>query len=184
MFTDLVLFFLAVALALFLRVFVLEFSVVRGSSMLSTLHNGNVMFVSILTYHLRLPQRQEIVICHYPHRRMKHVPFLKQQFVKRVIGLPGETIEIVEGIVHINGEPLPEPYLNPAHNQRLRTYPPVVLGEHQYFVIGDNRDNSNDSRAIGPLDQHMIVGHVCFLIHPLKALRFPKLPVDDMQANG
>ncbi len=184
MFTDLVLFFLAIALALFLRVFVLEFSVVRGSSMRSTLHNGNVMFVSILTYRLRLPKRQEIVICHYPHRNMKHVPFLKQQFVKRVIGLPGETIEIVEGIVHINGEPLPEPYLNPAHNQRLRTYPPVVLGEHQYFVMGDNRDNSNDSRAIGPLDQHMIVGHVCFLIHPLRTLRFPKLPVEDTQANG
>ncbi len=184
MFTDLVLFFLAVVLALFLRFFVLEFSVVRGSSMLSTLHNGNVMFVSILTYHLRFPKRQEIVICHYPHRRMKHAPFLKQQFVKRIIGLPGETIEIVEGIVHINGEPLPEPYLNPAHNQRLQSHPPVVLGEHQYFIMGDNRDNSNDSRVIGPLDQHMIVGHVCFLMHPLRTLRFPKFPLEDTKANG
>lgn len=184
MLTDLALLVLAVMLVLLLRFFVLEFSIVRGNSMRSTLHNGNVMFVSILTYRLRPPKRQEIVICHYPHRRMKHLSFLKQQFVKRVIGLPGETIEIADGVVHINGEPLPEPYLNPAHNQRLRSYPPVALGGHQYFVMGDNRDNSNDSRAIGPLDQHMIVGHVCFLMHPLKTLKFPKLQAEEVHENG
>ncbi len=171
LFTDLLMFLAAIAAALLIRFTILEFSIVRGNSMRSTLHNGNVMFVSILTYHLRRPKRQEIVICHYPNRRVKKLPFLHQQFVKRVIGLPGETIEIVEGVVHINGEPLAEPYLSPAHNHRLRSYPPITLQDDQYFVIGDNRDNSNDSRAIGPLSENMIIGHVVCLLHPLRSLK-------------
>ena len=183
MLTDFLILLAAIVAALFIRFTILEFSVVRGNSMRSTLHNGNVMFVSILTYHIRRPKRQEIVICHYPNRRVKKLPFLKQQFVKRVIGLPGETIEIIEGVVHINGEPLAEPYLSPAHNHRLRSYPPVTLSDRQYFVIGDNRDNSNDSRAIGPLDESAIIGHVCFLLHPLKRLKI-KTCNDANEAEG
>ena len=100
---------------------------------------------------------------------MKRLPFLPQAFVKRVIALPGDTLEWSEGVLLLNGEPLKEPYLDPARCRSLRTRPPRTLGPDEYYVLGDNRDASNDSRSVGPLRRRDIRGRVvAVLFRPLR----------------
>ena len=77
-----------------------------------------------------------------------------------MVGLPGETVSICDGVVHIDGRPLQEPYLDPRRNRRLCQMEPVTLGEREVFVLGDNRDSSNDSRRIGPIPLDMLRGKV------------------------
>jgi len=161
-------------LALLIRQCVFEFVRVKGGSMRSTLQNAEVMLVTKGEYLFGEPKRHDVVICHYPGRYMDKWKLLKQYFVKRVIGLPGETISIEEGIVHINGVPLEEPYLDEAHTRRRTSMEPVTLGADEYFVMGDNRDNSNDSRRVGPLKRRAIIGHVRTVLWPLKKLRLVK----------
>lgn len=172
MLTYLLMIIAAVACALFIRVFLFEIAFVKGNSMQPTLRPKEALFVNALAYKLGKPQRHDIVICHYPGRYMRQLPFIPQQFVKRVIGLPGETVEIVDGVVHINGEPLDEPYLDVRHTKFRQNRPPITLGEDEYYVMGDNRDNSNDSRRIGPLRRSMIIGRVQAVLLPFS--RFGK----------
>ena len=162
-----VLFFLAMlSLAVILRLTVAEIARVKGSSMLPTLRTGQWLLVSRLDYRLGSPRRGDVVICHYPGRYMDRWKLIRQSFVKRVIALPGETVEIIEGVVYIDGAPLQEPYLDPARCRFRRQMPARTLGEDQYFVLGDNRDSSNDSRRIGPLPRSMLVGRVRRVIFP------------------
>lgn len=156
----------ALAAALILRLFVVNIARIQGSSMLPTLQNRDWAVVWRLPYCFRTPKRQDVVICHYPGRRMKRCKWLPQAFVKRVIGLPGDTIEIIEGIVHVNGEPLDEPYLDPARCRLARSRPARVLAKDEYFVMGDNRDRSNDSRIVGPIRRRAIRGRVVCVFWP------------------
>ena len=158
------------ALAVMLRLFVVSLAFLKGRSMLSTLHNRDIALVLRLPYLVRAPKRGEVVICHYPGRRMKRLPFLPQAFVKRVIGLPGDTLEWQEGVLLLNGEALSEPYLDPSHCRYARTRPPRTLGKDEYFVMGDNRDNSHDSRSIGPLRRSAIRGRVVCVLFPFKRI--------------
>lgn len=156
----------AVVLALVIRTFIFEPVSVQGSSMADTLHNGEITFTFKTGYLFNAPQRQDVVICHYPNR--------KENFVKRIIGVPGDTVAIVGTTVYINGQPLEEPYLNPERNRYDHTMMPVTLGENEYFVMGDNRDNSNDSRnlsQVGPITRDMIVGHVTCVLFPFNQIR-------------
>lgn len=157
------------ALALVLRLYVVNLARIKGRSMLPTLHDRDIALVWRLPYRLRAPRRGEVVICHYPGRKMKRLPFLPQAFVKRVIALPGDTVEWQEGVLLLNGEPLKEPYLDPARCRSLRTRPPRTLGPDEYYVLGDNRDASNDSRSVGPLRRRDIRGRVvAVLFRPLR----------------
>ncbi|MBQ7849130.1 MAG: signal peptidase I [Clostridia bacterium] len=166
------LYLLAAALtALLLRTFVLSIVRIRGHSMLSTLHDRDIAFVWRLPYLLGRPRRFDVVICRYPGRRLKRLPFLPQSFVKRVIGLPGETLEVIGGVLHIDGHPVPEPFLDPERTRFFRDRPPVTLGPDEYFVMGDNRDSSNDSRRVGPLRRRAIVGRVVCILFPLRRIR-------------
>ncbi len=162
---------LTLAAVLMLRLFVVNVARIQGGSMLPTLHNRDFALVWRLPYLFREPRRGDVVICHYPGRMMKRLPFLPQAFVKRVIGLPGDTLEWVEGELLLNGEPLAEPYLDPARCRFPRTRPPVTLGPDEYFVLGDNRDSSNDSRRVGPLSRRAIRGRVVCILFPLKRIR-------------
>ena len=155
----------AFAAALFLRLFVVSLARIKGRSMLPTLHDRDFALVWRLGYLLRMPQRGDVVICHYPGRKMKRIPFLPQSFVKRVIGLPGDTVEWLEGELLLNGQPLREPYLDPARCRFKRTRPPRTLGPDEYYVLGDNRDSSNDSRSVGPIRRRAIRGRVVWLIY-------------------
>ena len=155
----------AFAAALFLRLFVVSLARIKGRSMLPTLHDRDFALVWRLGYLLRMPRRGDVVICHYPGRKMKRIPFLPQSFVKRVIGLPGDTVEWLEGELLLNGQPLREPYLDPARCRFKRTRPPLTLGPDEYYGLGDNRDSSNDSRSVGPLRRRAIRGRVVCLTY-------------------
>lgn len=159
---------LGLTLILALRLWVVNIARIHGQSMLPTLHDRDWAVVWRLPYCFRPPRRQDVVICHYPNRRMKRCKWFPQAFVKRVIGLPGDTLEVIEGVVHINGEPLEEPYLDPERCRYLRTRPPRVLGPDEYFVMGDHRDRSNDSRSVGPIRRRAIRGQMICIIWPLK----------------
>lgn len=161
---------LCFVLAVLLRLYVVNFARIRGSSMLSTLHNSDWALVWRLPYRFRRPRRGEVVICHYPGRRMRRFKWLPQAFVKRVIGLPGDTLEIIEGTVHINGEPLDEPYLDPARCRLRPSRPARVLAEDEYYVMGDHRDRSNDSRNVGPIRRRAIRGRVVCILWPPKRI--------------
>lgn len=154
------------ATALLVRLYVVNIARIRGSSMLNTLHDRDWVLVWRFPYRFRRPRRGDVVICHYPGRRMRRCKWLPQAFVKRVIGLPGDTIEVIEGAVHIDGQPLAEPYLDPERCRSPRSRPARVLAEDEYYVMGDHRDCSNDSRNIGPIRRRAIRGRVVCILRP------------------
>jgi len=156
----------AIVLALVIRTFIFEPIRVDGSSMADTLHNGEITFTFKTGYLFNDPQRQDVVICRYPNR--------KEYFVKRVMGVPGDTIAIQGNTVYINGQALEEPFLTPERNAINLSLGPITLGEDEYFMIGDNRYASNDSRnlrEVGPIAREEIVGEVKFVFFPFSALR-------------
>ena len=168
--TELISLLAAACCALLLRRYVLCLTRVQGRSMLPTLRTGQWAFVTRWNYLVGRPRRGDVVICFFPGRKMKRFPFLRQMMVKRIVGLPGETVAFEEGAVLIDGRAIVEDYLDPAFTRRQFSRPPVALGEEEYFVLGDNRDASHDSRAVGPLNRRMIVGKVRFLLpfHPVR----------------
>lgn len=169
--SDLLYFGAALCIALMLRLLVVSFARIKGRSMLPTLHDQDWTLVWRLPFLFGRPRRFDVVICHFPGRKMKRLPFLPQSFVKRVIGLPGETLEVMEGVLHIDGQPVMEDFLDPARTRFFRNRPPVTLGPDEYFVMGDNRDASNDSRRVGPLRRRAIVGRVVCVIFPFQRIR-------------
>lgn len=152
----------ALVLALALRTFVIEPYRVEGASMETSLYDSERLFINRLVYRLRQPQRGEVAIVELPNEDIT--------IIKRVIGLPGETIEIRDGSVYIEGQRLAEPYLTQA---TLGIYGPVEIPEDYYFVMGDNRGNSRDSRSlsIGFVHRSQIKGQAIFVFWPLPAMR-------------
>jgi signal peptidase I len=121
---------------------------VEGTAMAPALNDGDRIIIDRNPPKL---ERGDIVIFLYPESPTR-------SYLKRIVGLPNETIDIREGKVFINGEPLLEPYINPELDQSRRNLAPVTLAADSYFVIGDNRDNSSDSRIWGPLKRSFIYG--------------------------
>ncbi|MCS7039304.1 MAG: signal peptidase I, partial [Caldilineales bacterium] len=121
---------------------------VEGYSMEPTLHGHQRLVIEKLSYRLHLPRRGDIVVIRVPG-------YGREMLIKRVIGLPGETIEVRGGQVLINGVPLAEPYLRTVTRG---DYPPTRIPDDAIFVMGDNRNNSNDSRAFGPIPLDAVVG--------------------------
>jgi len=160
----------AVVIALVIRSFVFEPVRVDGESMCDTLQNGEIMLVTKPEYLLGDPSHGDVVICHYPGRG-------NTNFVKRVMGIPGDVIEIRDNAVYRNGEALDEPYLTLERNDNGFDMAPFSLGEDEYFVMGDNRDNSHDSRNYYRYDQpsaitrDMIKGKVRFVLFPFNQIR-------------
>jgi signal peptidase I len=107
-------------------------------------------------YLFHQPQRGEIVIFHFPTDP-------RRDFVKRIAGLPGETVEIRQGVLYINGNPIAEPYLT---NNGTSSFPPTTVPEGHYFVLGDNRSNSSDSRTWGVVPWRNIVGQAWLIYWP------------------
>lgn len=162
---------IAAAVALPIRYFVAQPFIVRGASMEPNFYNREYLVIDELTYFLREPQRGEVIVFRYPLNP-------KEYFIKRVIGLPGETVEIRDnGIFVINAEhpdgiQLDEPYLPPEFS--LRGTVRFILGSDEYAVLGDNRLSSSDSRNWGPLERKLITGRAVFRAWPVQ--RFGVLP--------
>lgn len=147
--------------------FVGQRSIIIGSSMNNTLRNKDNVIIDKITYKLSKPKRFEIII--FPDKRNKSV-----SYVKRIIGLPGETINIDKsGNIYINGKLLKENYGKDIIIDPGRAIKPITLAKDEYFVMGDNRNNSEDSRfnLIGNVHRRNIVGRVIFRFYPFNQMR-------------
>ena len=143
-------YFGSILMTLFIQQRVVSVGIVTDRSMIPTLYDGNTFLINKYIYALSRPRRGDIVVL-YPR------PFATEQYVKRVVGLSGETLEIRSGRVVVDGRPLEEPYAKGP------TYPgwgPKVIPEGFYFVLGDNRPNSEDSRAFGLVSIRNIKGRI------------------------
>jgi signal peptidase I len=132
---------------------------VDGASMEPTLFNGELVIVNKLAYRLGVPARGDIIVFHYPRDP-------SQEFIKRVVGLPGDQVNITDGHIYVNGQRLEEPYISISPNY-LGNW--SVL-ENQLFVLGDNRNNSLDSHNWGTVPMDYVIGKALFIYWPLSTL--------------
>lgn len=148
----------AIAIAFIVRAFLFEIIVVEGDSMRPTLETNEKLAVEKVSRYFGIPKRGDIIIVHYPDK--------EGTYVKRAIGLPGESVEVRDSIVYIDGQPLDEPYINSA--EPYMDMSAVVVPADTVFVMGDNRAHSLDSRTsyIGPISHSEIVGHAMAVIWP------------------
>lgn len=149
----------ALVLALIVHLFLAQATVVFGQSMEPNLHPHQRLIVDKISYRLHAPQRNDIVVI--------RLPDMDELLVKRIVALPGELVEIRAGIVYVNGEAVAEPF---PHDMTPYDMTPIILGPLSYFVLGDNRSNSNDSRAFGPVTLDEILGRVWLRYWPLDEL--------------
>ena len=157
----------ALMLASLVVVFIVQPVKVEGTSMLPRLHDGERIFVNKLIYYDEYRwapkiERGDIVVFWYPNDPSK-------SYIKRVIGLPGETVEVRAGTVYINGSMLEEKYLDPRENVSTAILAPTQVKLNYYFVMGDNRDNSSDSRNWGLVPKKYIYGKALLRYWPPSA---------------
>ena len=165
----------AVAIVLVIRTFFFEPIRVDGSSMCNTLQNGDIVLVTKPEYWDGEYTRGDVIICRYPNRNTSasislggsfELTFTNPtMFVKRLVALPGDKVEIRNGVFYINDEMVDESHID-MQIKSHENMGPFTLGADQYFVVGDNRGNSNDSRRVGPISEDMIVGHVRCVVYP------------------
>jgi signal peptidase I len=156
----------AVLAALLLRAFVVQPYFIPSGSMETTLDIGDKVLVNKLSYDFHPVHRGDIVVFSKPPN--DYSPGIKD-LIKRVIGLPGETISASGGSVYINGAKLAEPWL--PKGTQTAAFGPVSIPAGEYFVMGDNRGDSADSRVIGPIPKKLIVGRAFLIIWPLSRIR-------------
>lgn len=165
---DVVIYFGGIFLLTFLIVtFVGQRTEVSGSSMYDTLENGDQLIVDKLSYRLGNPERFDIVV-------FLEDPTDKTYYIKRIIGLPGETVQIIGSGIYINGELLEEDYGYEPIKKAGRAAQKITLGEDEYFVLGDNRNNSQDSRkeVVGNVKRSQFMGKAFIRIWPLTGFGF------------
>ena len=150
---------LAVLIALIVTFFFYQPVQVEGTSMMPQLENHERVFVNKIIYRVEPVRRGEIIVFHYPLDPSK-------SFIKRVIGLPGDWVSIRDGRVYINGKLLKEDYVPPSYLGH-GNFPPVHVAPDHYYVLGDHRDFSDDSRVWGTVDQKLIYGEAAFVYWPL-----------------
>ena len=162
-------FFLYVAIVVGITFLIIHFvgqrTYVSGSSMENTLSDGDNLIVDKLTYRFSDPKRFDIIVFPYKYEENTY-------FIKRIIGLPGETVQIVDGIIYIDGEALQESYGREVMKNSGLAADPVTLGEDEYFVLGDNRNDSTDSRdpSVGKIPRDRIIGRAWVRIWPLSKI--------------
>lgn len=159
----------AFTIPMLVRTYLYEPVKVEGESMQNTLQTGQRLVIYKLGYRFSLPRRGDIVVLKYQEGYFKNSPFINPgevDYIKRVVALPGEMVDIKNGLVYINGKELDEPYAYGSTNQGEMNFP-IRVPEKSIFVLGDNRQNSKDSRQIGFMDLSRIKGKVVLRIWPL-----------------
>ena len=149
---------LSVLLAFIVIVFLYQPVQVEGTSMMPRLTNHERIFINKFVYRFEAIQRGDIVVFWYPLDPSK-------SYIKRVVGLPGEWVSIKDGRVYVNNKALPEPYVPPGYLDH-ESYPPVDVEPDHYYVLGDHRESSNDSRVWGTVDRKYIYGKAVFVYWP------------------
>lgn len=152
-------------IVLIIKYYLIQPFMIKGNSMEPNFHDGNYIVADEISYRFRGPERGEVIVFHFPIDE-------KQYFIKRIIGLPGETVEIKNKQVIISssenpeGTAIDESYLPENIRDKTEGNLKITLKENEYFVMGDNRfhDKSSDSRSWGPVSKDLIVGKVMFRI--------------------
>ena len=156
---------LIIALTWIVVTFVGQRTEVSGSSMETTLSDKDQLIVDKMTYRFRDPKRYDIVVFPYQYQDNTY-------YIKRIIGLPGETVQILSRMVYIDGMRLDEHYGNEIMENPGIAEEPLTLGEDEYFVLGDNRNNSSDSRAsdVGLIHRKDLIGRAWIRVWPLSQI--------------
>lgn len=136
---------------------------VQLGSMEPTLHGDNMVLVNKVVYQIHSPRRGDIVVFNLPDKSFY------TRYIKRIIGIPGDSVEIKDGYVYINDVKIQEPYLD---SETPGQYGPRKLGLAEYFVLGDKRDNTFDSREFGPIQMKDIMGKAFFILLPYEDAKF------------
>jgi signal peptidase I len=150
---------IAIGLALVIIVFLYQPVKVEGTSMAPLLSDQERIFINKFVYRFEAIHRGDVVVFWYPLDRSK-------SFIKRVIALPGETVTIRQGVVTVDGTVVPEPYVPPQYED-VSDYGPQRVPADSYFVMGDHRISSNDSRVFGPVPSQFIYGRAVFAYWPV-----------------
>jgi signal peptidase I len=156
---------IAVVLAVIIRVFLFQPFYIPSGSMEPTLTEGDRIIVSKINYRLGQPKRWDIIVFKYPVDP-------KRDFIKRMTGLPGETVQIQDSTIYIDGNKVEQSFL--PVGLRYNDYGPIKIPEGQYFMMGDNRNNSEDSRVWGTLPKGNIVGKALFIYWPINRIQMLK----------
>ena len=145
--------------------FVGQRTVVNGSSMDTTLANGQNLVMDKLSYRFHDPERYDIIVFPYQHAENTY-------YIKRIIGLPGDTVQVIDGYMYINGKKLDEHYGAEVMEDPGIAAEPIKLGDDEYFVLGDNRNHSSDSRvaSVGVLTRDMLIGRAWVRIYPFNKI--------------
>jgi len=149
----------SLVIASFVIVFLYQPVKVEGTSMMPGLGDQERIFINKFIYRMQSVDRGDIVVFHYPRDPSK-------SYIKRIIGVPGDQVRIEDGVVYVNGERLMEPYVPSAYEDG-RSYPKVMVPPHAFFVMGDHRNLSDDSRDFGPVDEHYVYGKAVFAYWPV-----------------
>jgi len=150
---------IAIGLALVIIVFLYQPVKVEGTSMAPLLSDQERIFINKFVYRFEPIERGDVVVFWYPLDHTK-------SFIKRVVGLPGETVEIRQGTLYVNGKVVPEPYVPPQYEDSS-DFGPVRVPKESFFVLGDHRISSNDSRVFGPVSSQYIYGRAVFAYWPV-----------------
>jgi signal peptidase I len=153
---------ISLAISAFIIIFLYQPVKVEGTSMMPSLDDQERIFVNKFVYRLEPIQRGDIVVFKYPRDPSK-------SYIKRVIGVAGDHVQIVDGQVYVNGQRLDEDYVPPAYSDD-RSYPDLIVPGNSYFVLGDHRSMSNDSRDFGPVRDSYIYGKAVFGYWPMDKL--------------
>lgn len=148
-------------IAFLIKTYLVQTFIVDGQSMETNFHNGEYLLVDKLSYRLSTPKRGDVIVFIPPDDMTK-------DYIKRVIGLPGDFVKVTADAVYINNKQIDEQYLSShtnSNNGQNDTYT-IKLGQDQYFVMGDNRLNSKDSRSIGPIHRNDIIGRTFIVVFP------------------
>lgn len=158
---------IALTLAFLIRTYVAEPRYIPSDSMVPTLETGDRLVVDKISYHLHPPETGDIVVFNPPAQLLLMGYQPDQAFIKRVIGTEGQTIAVKNGTLYLNEQPLTENYIFAPPNYQLN---PVTVPEGELFVMGDNRNNSNDSHIWGFLPEKKIIGRAVFRFWPISHL--------------
>ncbi|MGC9158340.1 MAG: signal peptidase I [Terracidiphilus sp.] len=150
--------FISAAVSVLIITFLYQPVRVEGTSMLPRLENNDRLFINKFVYHVSAINRGDVVVFHYPRD-----PAVS--YIKRVVALPGDRLWIDHGVVWLNGKPLPESYV-PAKYRDSRSMAEMVIPPHEYFMMGDHRSISSDSRDFGPVKRSLIYGKAVFIYWP------------------
>lgn len=155
---------ITILLSFLLMKFVISTTIVDGISMEPTLKTGDRLMVNRIGLRFKDVEFGDIIEFHSPYDE-------KKDFIKRVIGVTGDTVDLINSRVYVNGEEIKEDYINEQNSTKIKNGSSWVIGEDEVFVLGDNRNHSGDSREFGPIKKDAIVGKAFFRFYPFNKIK-------------